>query len=56
MLTDALEQSMKIEAMEGYHGILRVTRPPTYTNLVQIQGKISMLIENIQELTIPRPG
>jgi hypothetical protein len=55
-LTDALEQSMKIEAMAGYPGSLRVTRPPTDANLVQLQGKISTLTENIQELTIPRPG
>jgi hypothetical protein len=55
-LTDALEQSMKIEAMEGYPGSLKVTRPPTDANLVQLQGKISALTENIQELMIPRPG
>jgi hypothetical protein len=33
-----------------------VTRPPEDANLVQIQGKISSLIEKIQELMIPRPG
>jgi hypothetical protein len=55
-LTDALEQSMKIEAMAGYPGSLRITRPPVDVNLVQLQGKISTLTENIQELTIPRPG
>jgi hypothetical protein len=32
-----------------------VTTPPTDENLVQLQGKISMLTKNIQELTIPRP-
>jgi hypothetical protein len=47
---------MKIEAMEGYPGILRVTRPPTNENLAQLQGKISSLTENIQELMIPRLG
>jgi hypothetical protein len=55
-LTDTLEQSMKIEAMAGYPGSLRVTRPPVDVNLAQLQGKISTLTENIQELTIPRPG
>jgi hypothetical protein len=38
-LTDALEQSMKIEAMAGYPGSLRVTRPPVDANLSQLQGK-----------------
>jgi hypothetical protein len=47
---------MKIEAMARYPGSLRMTRPPTDENLVQLQGKISALIENIQELMIPRPG
>jgi hypothetical protein len=47
---------MKIEAMEGYPGSLRVTRPTTDENLAQLQGEISTLIENIQELKIPRPG
>jgi hypothetical protein len=47
---------MNIEAMEGYLGSLRVTRPPTDENLVQLQGKISALTEKIQELTILRPG
>ena len=55
-LTDALEKSMKIEAMEGYLGSLRVTRPLADANLAQLQGKISALMENIQELMIPRPG
>jgi hypothetical protein len=54
-LIDALEQSMKIKSMEGYPGSLRVTKPPADANFVQLQGKISMLIEKIQELTIPRP-
>jgi hypothetical protein len=36
-LTNALEQSMKIETMIGYSGSLRVTRPPTDANLVQIK-------------------
>jgi hypothetical protein len=55
-LTDALEQSMKIESMVGYPESLRVTRPLTDANLVQLQGKISTLKEKIQELMIPRPG
>jgi hypothetical protein len=55
-LTNALEQSMKIESMEGYPGSLRVTRPPSYANLVQLQGKISALTEKIQQLTIPTLG
>ena len=46
-LTDSLEQSMKIEAMAGYPGSLRVTRPPTDANLAQLQGQISTLIEKI---------
>ena len=54
-LTDALEQSMKIEDMVGYPGSLRMTRPPADANLVQLQGQISVLTEKIQELTIPRP-
>jgi hypothetical protein len=54
LLDRALEQSMKIEAMEGYPGSLRVARPPTDANLGQLQGKISTLTENIQELMIPR--
>jgi hypothetical protein len=45
-LTDALEQSMKIEAMARYPGNLRVTRPPIDANLVQLQGKISTLTKN----------
>jgi hypothetical protein len=55
-LTDALEKSMKIEAMAGYLGSLRMNKPPTDANLVQLQGKISALTEKIQELTISRPG
>jgi hypothetical protein len=47
---------MKIEAMAGYPGSMRVTRPPTDANLVQLQGKISVLTEKIQKLTITRPG
>jgi hypothetical protein len=45
---------MKIEAMGGYPGSLKVTRPPTDANMVQLQGKILALTKNIQELTIPR--
>jgi hypothetical protein len=56
MLTDTLEQSMKIGAMEGYPRSLRVTEPPVDVNLAQIQGQISALTEKIQELTIPRLG
>jgi hypothetical protein len=55
-LTDTLEQLMKIEDMAGYPGSLRVTRSLADVNLAQIQGKISALTENIQNLTIPRPG
>jgi hypothetical protein len=47
-LTKALEQSMKIEAMAGYPGNMRMTRPPIDENLLQLQGKISTLTENIQ--------
>jgi hypothetical protein len=45
-----------IEAMVGYPGNLRVTRPLVDVNLVQLQGQISTLTENIQELRIPRIG
>jgi hypothetical protein len=47
---------MKIEAMAEYPRSLRVTKPPTDANLVQLQGKISTLTKNIQELMISRPG
>jgi hypothetical protein len=46
---------MKIKAMKGYPGSLRVTRPLADENLVQLQGKILVLTEKIQELKIPRP-
>jgi hypothetical protein len=39
-LADALEKSMKIEAMAGYLGSLRVTRPLENANLAQLQGQI----------------
>jgi hypothetical protein len=55
-LTNALEQSMNIEAMEGYPMSLTVNQPPIDANLVQLQGQISTLIENIQEMIIPRLG
>jgi hypothetical protein len=54
-LIDALEQLMKIEAMEGYLGSLRVTIPLADVNLAQLKGQISTLTENIQELMIPIP-
>jgi hypothetical protein len=54
-LKNALEQSMKIEAMEGYLESLRVTKPLVDMNLAQLQGKISVLTKKIQELTIPGP-
>jgi len=47
---------MKTESMTGYPGSLRVTRPPIDENLLQLQGKILVIMENIQELTIPRLG
>jgi hypothetical protein len=47
---------MKIESMVGYLGSMTVTRHPEDANLVQLQGKISVLTENIQELAIPKPG
>jgi hypothetical protein len=47
---------MKIEVMAGYHGSLRVIRPPNDYNITQLQGHISTLTEKIQELTIPRAG
>jgi hypothetical protein len=54
MLTDALEKLMNIKAMEGYPRSLRMTRPPVDVNMEKIQGQISTLTENIQELKIPR--
>jgi hypothetical protein len=47
-LAEAFEQWMKIEAMTGYPRSIRMTRPPVDANLLQIQGKILVLIENIQ--------
>jgi hypothetical protein len=38
--------------MEGYMGSLRVNRPPANENFAQLQGKISTLIEKIQEFAI----
>jgi hypothetical protein len=55
-VTESLEQSMKIVAMEGYPGSLRMNRPPVDANLSQIQGYVSVLMENIQELTTQRLG
>jgi hypothetical protein len=46
---------MKVEAMEVYLGNLRMTRPPVNENLSQLRGKISVLMENIRELTTQRP-
>jgi hypothetical protein len=54
-LTEALEQSMKIEAMEGYPGSLRITRPLVDSHMSNLQGKISALMEKIQELTLLKP-
>jgi hypothetical protein len=42
------QQSIKIEAMEGYPQSLRVTRPPSYVNLMQVQGKILTLTEKFK--------
>jgi hypothetical protein len=53
-LGEALEQAMKIEAMAGYPGSLRIMRPPEDANISQLQGHISALTENIQELTLPK--
>jgi hypothetical protein len=55
-LIDALEQSMNIESMEGYPGRLRVNQHPIDANLSQLQGHISSLTKNIQEMMIPRLG
>jgi hypothetical protein len=55
-LGEALEQAMKIEAMEGYPGSLQVIRPPDDYNIMQLQGHIFTLTDKIQELTIPRLG
>jgi hypothetical protein len=40
-LGEALEHAMKIEAMEGYPGNLRMMRSPEDNNIVQLQGQIS---------------
>jgi len=55
-LIDVVEQYMNIGAMEGYSRSLRVTIHPSDANLVQLQAKILVLTEKIQELTIPRLG
>jgi hypothetical protein len=55
-LGEALEQSMKIEAMTGYLGNLRIMRPPKDINIAQLQGQNFALIEKIQELTLPKVG
>jgi hypothetical protein len=47
---------MKIESMEGYPGRLRVNQHPIDANLSQLQGHISSLTKNIQEMMIPRLG
>jgi hypothetical protein len=47
-LTEALEKSMKIKAMTGYPGNMRMTRPLVDANLLQIHGQISILMEKIQ--------
>jgi len=47
---------MKIEAIEGYPGSLRIMRPPKDDNITQLQGQISALTEKIQELTLPKVG
>jgi hypothetical protein len=47
---------MNIEAMAGYPVNMRINRSPIDANLLQIQGQISVLTENIQELTIQRSG
>jgi hypothetical protein len=44
---------MNIEAMAGYHGSLRVMRPPKDNNIAQLQGQISALTNKIQDLTLP---
>jgi hypothetical protein len=55
-LGEALEKAMKIEAMEGYPGSLRIMRPLEDANIMQLQGQISVLTEKIQELTLPKVG
>jgi hypothetical protein len=48
----------EIEAMAGYPGSLRVTRPLVDVNLAQLQGKISMLTEKNSRVDDPKsdPG
>jgi hypothetical protein len=55
-LGEAFEQAMKIEAMAGYPGNLRIMRPMEDANIAQFQGQISTLTEKIQELTLPKVG
>jgi hypothetical protein len=55
-LGEALEQAMKIEAMEGYPGSLHMMQPVEDNNIVQLQGHISTLTEKIQELALPKGG
>ena len=47
---------MKVEAMEGFPGSLRMTKPLVDAHFLQIYGQISSLTKNIQELGTPRPG
>jgi hypothetical protein len=53
-LGEALEQAMKVEAMESYHGSLQMMSLSEDNNITQLQGQISALTENIQKLSLPK--
>jgi len=55
-LEEVLEQAMKIVAMTGYLGSLRVMWPHDDHNITQLQGHIYVLTDKIQELNLPRAG
>jgi hypothetical protein len=47
---------MKIEAMAGYPGSLRIMKPTKDVNITQLQGQIYALTKKIQELNLPKIG
>jgi len=55
MLIEDLEQSMHIEAMAGYPGSLRITRPIVDSHMLNLQGYIFEIIEKTHELTLLKP-
>jgi hypothetical protein len=56
ILEEVLEQAMKIVAMTGYLGSLRVMWPHDGHNITQLQGHIYVLTDKIQDLNLPSGG